>query len=302
MKRNDFFFFVTPSVFMMIMLMVVPFITAVWLSFNLITFQSIDDPTWVGLDNFQSILEDDAFWEAFIFTSGYIVFTVPIQIVMGLAIAMLLDQIRFMRGAYIAGSLLPFIVTPVVGTLIFRQIFDRYGIYPEILNGLLVRLGMEEVNFFSPEELFVVGGYRITLMHFLLVMQGVWYVTPFAMIVLFAGLQTLPQDPLEASMIDGANWWQRMRYVVLPHLRSLFVFIALINIMDAYRIFDNIFVLTKQNPIYGAESLMMYNYRVAITFGRLGRASAMSLITILGIFVVLIPFLYLTYKQQTEES
>jgi ABC-type sugar transport system permease subunit len=128
-------------------------------------------------------------------------------------------------------------------------------------------------------------------------------VTPFAVVTLFAGLQTVPEEPLEAALVDGATWLERLWYVVLPHLRSLFIFIALVSIMDAYRVFDSIFVLTKQNPIYSnIETLMYYNYQVAVQFQNLGRASAMSVLTVLGIFVILIPFLYLTYKQQMERK
>jgi ABC-type sugar transport system permease subunit len=135
----------------------------------------------------------------------------------------------------------------------------------------------------------------------LVFLHAIWYITPFAVVTLFAGLQTIPEEPVEAAVVDGATWLQRLWYVVLPQLRSLFIFIALIAIMDAYRVFDSIFVLTKQNPIYtNIETLMYYNFQVAVQFQNLGRANAMSVLTVFGIFVILIPFLYVTYKQQTE--
>lgn len=101
--------------------------------------------------------------------------------------------------------------------------------------------------------------------------------------------------------MTGRSWLQRLWYVIIPHLRSLLVFVALINIMDAYRVFDSIFVLTKQNPIYdNVRTLMYYNYIAAISFQQLGRANAMSVLTVIGVFVILVPFLYITYKQQME--
>ena len=136
----------------------------------------------------------------------------------------------------------------------------------------------------------------------LIVFHNIWTATPFAMIVLFAGLQTLPQETLEAARVDGANWFRQLWYVALPHLRSLFVFIALISIMDSYRVFDSVFVLTKQNPIFDAETIMYYNFQVALNFGRLGKANAMSVLTVIGIFVVLIPFLAMTYREQMEDA
>ena len=287
MSRRHFAFFVGPSVFVMLLLMIVPLLAAIWLGLHFITFRNVTSPEWVGLENYLFMLGDEGFWSALRFTILYIVVTVPLQILIGLGVALLLDQVRAFRGIYIAATLLPFVVTPVVGTLVFRQTFDRYGIYPYILEQLF---GLD-INFFT------IG--NITWLVFF---HAIWYVTPFAIITLFAGLQTVPQEPLEAAKVDGASWLMRLRHVVLPHLRSLFLFIALISIMDAYRVFDSIFVLTKQNPVYNhIETLMYYNYQVAVTFQRLGRANAMSVLTVLGVFFILIPFLIVSYREQVEE-
>ncbi len=287
MKRNQFFIFIAPSVIIMLLLMVLPLATAIWLGFHRMTFSNINNPEFIGLQNYVELLADQRFWNSVVFTVQYILATVPAHIVLGLIIALLLDQVRYLRGLYIAGALLPFIVTPVVGTLMFRLAFERGGLYTYLLS----ELTGTRVNFFLNEG--TVKG--------LIIFHGIWYITPFAMIVLFAGLQTLPKEPVEAAMVDGASWFQRLRHVVIPHLGPLFVFISLISIMDAYRIFDSIFVLTKQNPIYNAETIMYYNYQVALSFQQLGKANAMSILTVIGIFVVLIPFLYITYRQQTEE-
>lgn len=286
MPRRIFYIFVAPSVVMMVVLMIVPLLAAIWLGMHQITLRDVTNPLWTGLTNYAAILADAGFWNALGFTLIYIAVTVPAHIVLGLIVALLLDQVRMFRGVYLAGTLLPFIVTPVVGTLVFRQVFDRYGLYPYLLDKVF---GIE-FNFFATSNIMA-----------LVFLQAVWYITPFAIVTLFAGLQTIPEEPLEAAMVDGASWTQRLWHVVLPHLRSLFIFVALISIMDGYRVFDSIFVLTKQNPIYNnIETLMYYNYRIAIQFQDLGRANAMSVLTVLGIFVILIPFLYMTYKQQME--
>jgi ABC-type sugar transport system permease subunit len=287
MKRKQFLIFVAPSVLIMLLLMVLPLGTAIWLGFHRMNFTNINAPEFIGFQNYLEVLQDSRFWSALQFTAFYIVVTVPVQIVLGMVIALLLDRVTFLRGIYIAAALLPFIVTPVVGTLMFRMVFERGGLYTYLLSELM----NQRVNFF-------LDTYTV---RFLVVFHGIWYVTPFAMIVLFAGLQTLPKEPIEAATVDGATWFQRLRFVVIPHLTPLIVFIALITIMDAYRIFDSIFVLTKQNPLYGVESIMYYNYRVALSFQQLGKANAMSVLTVIGIFVVLIPFLYVTYRQQREE-
>ena len=285
MKRRTFLVFVSPSVAIMLLLMVLPLMTAIWLGFNFITFKNLATPQWVGLENYIEVLSDPAFWASLRFTLLYIVITVPSEILIGFFIALLLDQVTRFRGVYIAASLLPFIVTPIVGTLMFRNVFDRSGLYTYLLRQIF--------------------DYKLTMntetVPILIMLHGIWYSTPFAMITLFAGLQSLPQEPMEAATVDGASTLQKIWYVVLPHLRSLFVFIALIGIMDAYRVFDSIYVLTKQNPLFRADTIMYYNFKVALSFGLLGKANAMAMLTVIGIFVVLIPFLITTYRQQTEE-
>jgi len=285
MSRRTFFAFVSPSVIIMLLLMVLPLVTAVWLGFNFITFKNLATPQWVGLENYTEVLSDPEFWASLRFTVLYIVITVPLVILIGFFIALLLDQVTKFRGVFIAASLLPFIVTPVVGTLMFRNVFDRTGLYTYLLR--------------------ILFDYKLTMntetVPLLIMLHGIWYSTPFAMITLFAGLQSLPQEPVEAATVDGANLVQKIWYVVIPHLRSLFIFIALIGIMDAYRVFDSIYVLTKQNPLFKADTVMYYNFKMALSFGQLGKANAMSILTVIGIFVVLIPFLVITYRQQTEE-
>ncbi|MCE2471177.1 MAG: sugar ABC transporter permease [Anaerolineae bacterium] len=286
MKKGTFTFFVGPSVVIMLALMTLPLLASIVLGLHYITFRNLDEPLWVGFQNYQEVLDDPEFWDSLEFTLIFIAVAVPLRILLGLLFALLLDQIRRFRGVFVAAALVPFVMTPVVGTLIFRDMFDRGGPY-----------------WYWMQQLF---DYRLfmnsTTVPLLIIFHSIWTATPFAMIVLFAGLQTLPQESLEAARVDGASWLRQLWHVAIPHLRSLFIFIGLISIMDSYRVFDSVFVLTQQNPIYDAETIMFYNFQVALSFGRLGKANAMSVLTVLGIFVVLIPFLVMTYREQTEES
>jgi ABC-type sugar transport system permease subunit len=109
----------------------------------------------------------------------------------------------------------------------------------------------------------------------------------------------MSREQLESAQIDGANFAQRIRHIIVPSLAPLFIFIAIINLMDAYRLFDSVFVMTRGGPGAATESVMYYNYNVAFAQDNLGRGSAVSVLTIIGIFVLLIPFLYQTYRQQT---
>ena len=128
----------------------------------------------------------------------------------------------------------------------------------------------------------------------LIVLYGVWHVTPFAFVVLYAGLQTLPQDAIEAAMVDGASGWQRLRFVVVPHLAPLFAFVTLIHVMDAYRVFEPVLVFGSN--LY-ANSLQYMTYRILNSEDNYSKAAAASLLTVLGILLLLIPMLRRTWRE-----
>ncbi|WP_419838894.1 carbohydrate ABC transporter permease [Candidatus Poriferisodalis sp.] len=286
MERRTFWFFTVPSVAVMVLLMVVPLATTVWLGFHRLLLRDLKNPTWIGLQNYTDILTDPEFWAAFRWTMLFVVLVVPIQMVLGLAVALMLDRVVRGRSFYMAALLTPFIVTPVVGSLVYKDLFDR--------GGLIAWLW--QVIFDDPFQI-TSGNVR-----YLIVIQAVWAVMPFAMITFFAGMQTLPSERLEAAAIDGAGFWRNLWHVVLPHLRTLVLFVGLISVMDMYRIYDQVFVWTG-NRFTDAHTLQVYNVRIATAFdiGRVGKGNAMAVLTVIGILVVLVPFLYRSYKDQISE-
>ncbi len=286
MKRRTFFQFASPSIIIMMLLMVIPLLMAIWLGMNYITYNNITSPQFVGLRNFIQVLEDPVFWRSFRFTGLYMIVVVPMQIIVGFTVAILLDQVsKFSRGIYLSIFLLPFIIVPIVGTLMFKQLFEPSG---------LLRWAYQTI--FDTKFL-----YKEITVKALILFHGVWLATPFALVTYFAGIQTLPVEQIEAASIDGASGWHKIRYIVIPHVRSLTIFILLISLMDAYRIFDSIFVLTRMNPIYKADTLMTYTFKTAMTVQRLGKADAMAALTVVGVMIVLIPNLIQTYKEQMRE-
>ncbi|MDX1417242.1 MAG: sugar ABC transporter permease [Candidatus Promineifilaceae bacterium] len=286
MPRKTFYQFMAPSMIVMTLLMVIPLGMAIWLGMNFMTFSNINDPQFVGLRNYIEILTDPRFWQSFRFTVLYALLVVPATIVVGFTVAILLDQVgRIPRGIYMSLFLLPFIIVPIVGTLMFKQLFEPSGLFTYIYQTLFdTRFRYNEIS-----------------VKVLIILYGIWYVAPFAFVVYFAGLQTLSQDQIEAASIDGASRWQKIRHIVIPHVRSLTILILLFSIMDTYRVFDSVFVLSELNPIYKADTVMTYTFQTATLVQRLGKANAMAIITVLGIMVVLIPNLYQAYKEQMEE-
>jgi multiple sugar transport system permease protein len=266
--------------------MVIPLFMAIWLGTQFITFTNITEPQFVGLRNFVDVLSDSQFWQSFRFTALYAVIVVPATILVGFTVAMLLDQVsKFTRGIYMSIFLLPFIIVPIVGTLMFKQLFEPSGLFTYLYQLIL------DTKF----------RYNEVTVKTLIILYGIWYVAPFAFVVYFAGLQTLSQDQIEAASIDGATRWQKIRHIVIPHLRSLTILILLFSIMDTYRVFDSVFVLSEMNAIYKADTVMTYTFETAVTVQRLGKANAMAILTVLGIMVALIPNLIQAYREQIEE-
>lgn len=270
----------------MTLLMVIPLIMAIFLGMNYLTYNNVTEPQWIGLRNYIEVLQDNRFWQSMSFTAIYMVVVVPATLIVGFSVALLLDQVsQFTRGIYLSLFLLPFIIVPIVGTLMFKQLFEPSGLFTYLYQTILgTKFRFTDVS-----------------VKVLILLYGVWYVAPFALVTYFAGLQTLSQDQLEAASIDGATVWQKIIHIVLPHLRSLTILILLMSTMDAYRVFDSVFVLSEMNPIYKADTVMTYTFQTAVTVLRLGKANAMAILTIVGIMIILIPNLIQSYRQQIEE-
>lgn len=284
MNKKTFYTFIAPSLTVMTALMIIPLISSFFLSSNFITYENLKTPQFVGLQNYREILSDPAFWYSVRFTLIYIAITVPIRIFIGFFIAIMLDQITFLRGLCIGLLILPMVISPVVSSMMFRMLFETGGLVNHILREL-----------FNYKFIF----NKVTVK--IIIIAQMTVITPsFPMIVLFSGLQTLNKNSLEAATIDGATYLQKIRYVVVPHLKSLFVFLFLIQIMDMYRAFENILVLSKGNPLFQSETVMLYNFRIALSYNRIGKGNAIAVLTLIGIIFVLVPFLINTYKEQVE--
>jgi multiple sugar transport system permease protein len=225
------------------------------------------------------------FWRALRFTLMFTFVTLPLVLVLGLSVALAVNNTaKSLRGPVIFVSLLPFIITPVVGALSIRWLFVSDGL---LNHGIEWLLG-HPVSMFSQ-------GWTIEI---LMILYRVWAVAPFAFIILYAGLQTLNSDAIEAAMIDGASRWQRLRYVIVPHLTPLIIFVALIHLMDAYRVFDEIVGFRADAHVISLQYLT-YDFLIPDSTGNrsISRAAASSMLTMIGIVLLLIPLLRQTWTQ-----
>lgn len=235
-----------------------------------------------GVGDFFKKVMNLPFYGALIFTLTYTALVTPLAILLGFSIALTVNAIpRILRGPAIFFSLLPMIVTPLVGALILFWMVDARGILGAAIQSLV---GAPDLSVKASTP----------MMWAMLIVYGVWSTAPFAFVVYYAGLQTVPQDTLESAMIDGATRWQRLRFVIIPHLLPLTTFLLLIKIMDNFRVFEPI---VSFNAGAHAQSLSYFIYAdLSATNRLLSSAAATSVLTILGVIVLLSPVIVRTWK------
>lgn len=248
---------------------------------------------WVGLESYANLVQPGRvaevvadgrpgavlridFWRAMRFTLTFTLITLPLVIGLGLAIALAVNNAaRAVRGQVIFVSLLPFIITPVIGALSIRWLFYGDG----ILTAALERITGSNISVAA-------NGWAVEM---LMMTYRVWHVAPFAFVIFYAGLQTVNRDTLESAIMDGASRLDRLRYVIVPHLMPLIVFVTLIHLMDAYRAFEEVVGFSSQAQRITLQWLT-YDLLTPDDAGNraISRASASAMLTMLGIVVILI--------------
>lgn len=228
---------------------------------------SLTDAHGFTIAHYTRLFQDRAFIVAAGQTVLYAAVALALEFGLGLALALLVDSLARGRALIRVGLLAPMLLPPVVAAVIWRLIYNpAFG----VLNGTLRQLG------FSTANLTWTNGRTTAMLSVILV--DVWEWTPFLFLLLTAGLNAIPTEPLEAARTDGASYWQTLRDVILPLLKPAILLALLLRSMDLLRIFDQIFILTQGGPGSSTETASLYIYRTAFRFSNFGYAAAMSLV------------------------
>ena len=338
MKKRDFYFFVVPSLLMMFLFIAVPLAIVFKQSFYITqnVFEKVEVETctpgflkqicqtkietkpkldengnvievtdFVGFENYKNLLQINKFknavynlslneiekinfWKAFRFTISFCLITLPLVIFLGLLIALTVNNLtRSIKGPVIFISLLPFIITPIIGALAIRWLFVGEG----ILTALLEYLMQKDIAMFA-------NAWTLEL---LMIIYRVWHVAPFAFIVFYAGLQTVNKEILESAVIDGANRFERLRYIIIPHLMPLIIFVSLIHLMDSYRVFEEIVAFSSQAYVISLQWLT-YDFLIPDETGNrlINRASTSAMLTMVGVSIIITPLLKRTWEDYRD--
>lgn len=229
------------------------------------------------------------FYRALVFTIAYTFIVTPLVLIFGFLIAVGVNSLpKLFKGPTIFISLLPMLVTPLIGSLILFWMIDAKGI-----------IGASLQILFDDPDLSLKASSTLTWV--VLFIYGIWHSAPFAFIVFYAGLQTVPEETLEAAMIDGASRWERARYVVVPHLMPLVVFITLIQLMDNFRVLEPILGFAAEANATSL-SFIIFNDLRGGTDPLFGSAAATSVLTVIGVAILLIPVLIRTWRDFNRKT
>jgi multiple sugar transport system permease protein len=261
-----------PALGTVFVIVTIPFILA------LIQSITADDGSLVGLRNYARALGNPLLYDALRATGLYALIVLPSEVLLGLAFALLVHRtVRRpgLRATLYVLAILPLVVPPVAVGVVARLIYaPGYG----VLNVILMSVGI------THQEIQWLG--RPILAMLSVASVDIWQWTPFVYLVLFAGLQTVPHESVEAAQVDGANWWTQFRHIELHYLRPLFLLIFFFRVADVLRVFDHIFILTGGGPGTTTQLLSLYMYRTEFKFFDMGQAAALAVVVLVSISVV----------------
>jgi multiple sugar transport system permease protein len=270
---------VSPSMILIALVAAYPVGYAIWLSLHEYSVRVAGLSRWAGLRNYTSALQDSAFWEAvrttFVFTGASVV----LETVLGLAMAMAMQSAFRGQGALRTVVLVPWAILTVVTAILWQTIFE-----PSLgfVNSLLGAVGLPNDTVWlgqSPEALMV------------MIVADTWKTAPFMALLLLAGLQVIPSEIYEAAKVDGATAWQRFTRITLPLLKPALLVALIFRTLDALRIFDLPFVLTK--GAHGTTTLSLISYETFQTNRILGLGSALAILTFF--IVMIVSFVYIRF-------
>lgn len=251
----------------------------IWPAINglLLSFQDyrINGPTtWVGLEHYRFLMQDDIFWHSLRITVIYAVMAVPLSTIAALGLALLIN--RALRGitVYRAIYFLPYITSLVMVSVVWSWVYKTNG---GLLNSLLDTIGLGPVKWLTSQDMVLPS----------LAIMATWKGVGYAMMILLAGLRAIPPELGEASSVDGGTAWQTFSRITLPLLKPVLFFVVVIETISSFQVFDAVFVMTQGGPVRASYSLVYMLYDESFKFGNYGYAAAIGMVLFVMTFGVM---------------
>lgn len=269
--------FLAPALIILVVLLLGPFCYMVGLSFTDLSFSQPDrDGNFVGFDNYRKLMRDDPiFWESFRTTIKFVTATVSLEFLFGLGLALLLFHLVRGRRFVVTVILMPMMLAPVAIGLMWKLLLNgEFGMFTFYLRKLALM---------APQTA-PLSSYKLVLPTMILI--DVWEWTPFVTLVILAGLMSLPQEPFEAAVMDGAGPFRIFWDVTLPLLRPIIALVMLLRGIDAFKEFDKVFILTGGGPGTATELLSIYTWRINFRNWDFGYGSVVAFMVYLVVLIM----------------
>ncbi|WP_405998525.1 carbohydrate ABC transporter permease [Streptomyces sp. NBC_00829] len=263
--------FVAPMLLLFIVFRFGPTLGAAFLS--LTDYRLSGEWEFIGAENYTRLIDDDLFWSSLGVTALYTLFFVPLTVLLSLGTALLLHRTVWARGFFRGVFFLPYVTSIVLAAVLWKWIYE---VQDGLINVTLGALSLGPVDFLGDEHL-VLPSIAVT---------SAWKGFGYSMLILLAGLQSIPRHVIEAATIDGANGRQRFRWVTLPLLRPVLFFVLVIEAIGSFQVFDAMYVMTAGGPVRASYSLVYLLYDTGFKFFDFGYASAIGLV----LFLVVLTF------------
>ncbi|WP_223263126.1 carbohydrate ABC transporter permease [Arthrobacter sp. NamB2] len=263
-----------PAFIIMLLVTLYPILQAIYESLFRFRLTAPSEREFIGLGNYAVILSDPVWWSDLWTTVLITIVTVAVELVLGFALALVMHKaLKSVRGLLRTAILVPYGIITVVSAFAWFYAFDISSGYVNSWFSWLPGID-EDLNWFAqgPTALFVIMASEI------------WKTTPFISLLLLAGLAQVPDELSEAAKVDGATWWEQMRKVIIPNMKAAIMVAVLFRALDAFRIFDNVFIMT--NGAYGTEVLSLLAYRQSISRLEIGLGSAVSVLLFLCVLLI----------------
>jgi multiple sugar transport system permease protein len=279
------FAFVLPAVCFTAVFFVVPLCMTAWMSLN--DWPLLTRPHFTGFSNYLKLLQDRTFWSSLLFTAKYTLAVTPPLFLAAFGLALLVQRRAPLVGVFRTAYFLPVVIGMAVASLLFVWLLnDQVGIISDVLMRLHVI--REPLVWLDTSNTALAG----------IVLMVLWKASGFTMVLLLVGMQSIPDDLMEAARIDGAGWWKRTLHITLPLLRRTFALALVISIIGSFLAFEQFFILTHGGPHNTTISIVYWIYRTAFISFRLGYAAAASVILLL--ILVLLSLLQLWLLREKE--
>ena len=278
--------FLIPATIGFVVFYLVPAIRGVYFSFT--DYPVLAPPTWVGLDNYERLINDPLFWNAMGVTLYYVAINIIVQTILAIGVAVLMQ--RLTRSILVRGAiLLPYFIANVIVALVWFFMLD---VQLGIVNVLLERFGMDAQAFFGDPML------ALPTIAFI----NVWRHLGYTALLLFAGMQMISPQLYEAAALDGAGPWRQFRSITLPLLRPVLALVLVVTVTGSFQIFDTVAVTTGGGPINATRVIYLYIYDLAFEQLDFGYASALSVVLFLVLLVVALVQMRLMRAGDSDEG